>query len=254
MFGLCKVSGHPSFKSPSQFFLKRNSIVVVSVASYSDVKASMNFSKTPLMVKHMHSKCGDYFGITVAGYPEGHPDVIQDGNVTPEAYQNELAYLKKKVDAEAEVIITQLFYDTDIFLKFVNDCRQIGITRPIVLVSGDTLAKYVGAVDMELWITPSYENPLWSIIVISFISLLAMSVVLDSCFFVRRHQIRRERPSAPHVREFHGISSRLTTMLERSSEFFHAIINYVLKTTMLERSSEFFHAIINSTLPASILG
>ncbi|KAL8489004.1 hypothetical protein ACS0TY_025056 [Phlomoides rotata] len=37
------------------------------------------------------------------------------------------------VDAEAEVIITQLFYDTDIFLKFVNDCRQIGITRPIVL-------------------------------------------------------------------------------------------------------------------------
>ncbi|KAL8489003.1 hypothetical protein ACS0TY_025055 [Phlomoides rotata] len=76
-------------------------------------------------------------------------------------------------------------------------------------VSGDTLAKYVGAVDMELWITPSYENPLWSIIVISFISLLAMSVVLDSCFFVRRHQIRRERPSAPHVREFHGISSRL---------------------------------------------
>ncbi|KAK4387854.1 putative methylenetetrahydrofolate reductase [Sesamum angolense] len=76
---------------------------------------------------------GDYFGITVAGYPEGHPDVIQDGGVAPpEAYENDLAYLKKKVDAGADLIVTQLFYDTDIFLKFVNDCRQIGITCPIV--------------------------------------------------------------------------------------------------------------------------
>ncbi|KAG8369333.1 hypothetical protein BUALT_Bualt14G0000500 [Buddleja alternifolia] len=84
------------------------------------------------LVKHIRSKYEDYFGITVAGYPEGHPDVIQDGVVTPEAYQNELAYLKKKVDAGGELIVTQLFYDTDIFLKFVNDCRQIGITCPIV--------------------------------------------------------------------------------------------------------------------------
>lgn len=37
-----------------------------------------------------------------------------------------------QVDAGADVIVTQLFYDTDIFLRFVNDCRQIGITIPIV--------------------------------------------------------------------------------------------------------------------------
>ncbi|KAL0392395.1 UNVERIFIED_CONTAM: putative methylenetetrahydrofolate reductase [Sesamum radiatum] len=84
------------------------------------------------LVKHMRSKYGDYFGITVAGYPEAHPDVIQDGVAPPEAYQNDLAYLKRKVDAGADLIVTQLFYDTDIFLKFVNDCRQIGITVPIV--------------------------------------------------------------------------------------------------------------------------
>ncbi|XP_011074034.1 probable methylenetetrahydrofolate reductase [Sesamum indicum] len=84
------------------------------------------------LVKHIRSKYGDYFGITVAGYPEGHPDVIQDGVAPPEAYQNDLAYLKRKVDAGADLIVTQLFYDTDIFLKFVNDCRQIGITVPIV--------------------------------------------------------------------------------------------------------------------------
>ncbi|TMW97380.1 hypothetical protein EJD97_005645 [Solanum chilense] len=85
------------------------------------------------LVKHMRAKYGDYFGITVAGYPEAHPDVIPaNGIATKEIYENDLAYLKKKVDAGADVIVTQLFYDTDIFLKFVNDCRQIGINCPIV--------------------------------------------------------------------------------------------------------------------------
>ncbi|XP_030528206.1 methylenetetrahydrofolate reductase 2-like [Rhodamnia argentea] len=85
------------------------------------------------LVKHIRAKYGDYFGITVAGYPEGHPDVIgKDGVATLQAYQSELAYLKRKVDAGADLIITQLFYDTDIFLKFVNDCRQVGIRCPIV--------------------------------------------------------------------------------------------------------------------------
>ncbi|KAH0777645.1 hypothetical protein KY290_009056 [Solanum tuberosum] len=85
------------------------------------------------LVKHMRAKYGDYFGITVAGYPEAHPDVIPaNGIATKEIYENDLAYLKKKVDAGADVIVTQLFYDTDVFLKFVNDCRQIGINCPIV--------------------------------------------------------------------------------------------------------------------------
>ncbi|KAF3792910.1 putative methylenetetrahydrofolate reductase [Nymphaea thermarum] len=85
------------------------------------------------LVRHIRAKYGDYFGITVAGYPEAHPDMItSDGGVSEEGYQSDLAYLKRKVDAGGDLIITQLFYDTDIFLKFVNDCRQIGITCPIV--------------------------------------------------------------------------------------------------------------------------
>ncbi|XP_057805275.1 receptor homology region, transmembrane domain- and RING domain-containing protein 2-like isoform X2 [Salvia miltiorrhiza] len=76
-------------------------------------------------------------------------------------------------------------------------------------VSGETLAKYAGASDLQLWIVPSYENPSWSIIALSFISLLGVSAVLATCFFVRRHRFRSERPLAPRVREFHGISSRL---------------------------------------------
>ncbi|KAL2513285.1 Receptor-like proteiny region [Abeliophyllum distichum] len=79
--------------------------------------------------------------------------------------------------------------------------------------SGEKLTKYAGAADVELWIIPSFENSAWSIMAISFISLLAMSAVLATCFFVRRHRIRRELPRAPRVREFHGMSSRLVKAL-----------------------------------------
>ncbi|XP_024962644.1 receptor homology region, transmembrane domain- and RING domain-containing protein 2-like isoform X1 [Cynara cardunculus var. scolymus] len=75
--------------------------------------------------------------------------------------------------------------------------------------SGLKLRKYAGITSIEVWIIPSYENSAWSIMAISFISLLAMSAVLATCFFVRRHRIRRERPQASRVREFHGMSSRL---------------------------------------------
>ncbi|KAI3777320.1 hypothetical protein L1987_47120 [Smallanthus sonchifolius] len=75
--------------------------------------------------------------------------------------------------------------------------------------SGLKLRKYAGITSMEVWIIPSYENSAWSIMAMSFISLLAMSAVLATCFFVRRHRIRRERPQSSRVREFHGMSSRL---------------------------------------------
>ncbi|XP_021896059.1 receptor homology region, transmembrane domain- and RING domain-containing protein 2-like [Carica papaya] len=83
--------------------------------------------------------------------------------------------------------------------------RAVFITK----ASGETLKNYIGLPDMELWLIPSFENSAWSIMAISFISLLAMSAVLATCFFVRRHRIRRERPRSSRVREFHGMSSRL---------------------------------------------
>lgn len=75
--------------------------------------------------------------------------------------------------------------------------------------SGEILKKYTGLTNVETWLIPTFENSAWSIMAISFISLLAMSAVLATCFFVRRHRIRRERPRASRVREFHGMSSRL---------------------------------------------
>lgn len=75
--------------------------------------------------------------------------------------------------------------------------------------SGEVLKKYSGQSDVEVWILPVYENSAWSIMAISFTSLLAMAAVLATCFFVRRHQIRRDRGRIPATREFHGMSSQL---------------------------------------------
>ncbi|CAH9126301.1 unnamed protein product [Cuscuta epithymum] len=92
-----------------------------------------------------------------------------------------------------------------------------GIKIPAVFVSktsGELLTKYAGNMAVEVWIIPTIENSAWSIMAISFISLLAMSAVLATCFFVRRHRVRRERmtrttTSTTRVREFHGMSRRL---------------------------------------------
>lgn len=75
--------------------------------------------------------------------------------------------------------------------------------------SGEVLKKYSGQPGAELWIISTYENSAWSIMAISFMSLLAMSAVLATCFFLRRHQIRRDRGQIPRAREFHGMSSQL---------------------------------------------
>jgi methylenetetrahydrofolate reductase (NADPH) len=52
------------------------------------------------------------------GYPEGHID-------NPDK-EDDLIRLKEKVDAGADYIVTQLFYDVDLFLKWVQKCRSIG--------------------------------------------------------------------------------------------------------------------------------
>ncbi len=41
-------------------------------------------------------------------------------------------YLKNKVDAGADFIITQFFYDIDMFAVYIKDCRAAGITCPII--------------------------------------------------------------------------------------------------------------------------
>jgi methylenetetrahydrofolate reductase (NADPH) len=64
------------------------------------------------------------FDISVAAYPEGHPEA-------PSA-EFDLANLKAKIDAGAHRAITQFFFDTDVFLRFRDRCTAAGIRASLV--------------------------------------------------------------------------------------------------------------------------
>jgi methylenetetrahydrofolate reductase (NADPH) len=64
------------------------------------------------------------FGIGVAGFPEGHP-------LTPNRLL-EMDYMKQKVDAGADYICTQLFFDNHDFYDYRERCQQAGIQLPII--------------------------------------------------------------------------------------------------------------------------
>ncbi|KEF59224.1 methylenetetrahydrofolate reductase (NADPH) [Exophiala aquamarina CBS 119918] len=88
-----------------------------------EVKAG-GFRYAKDLVKYIKAKYGDHFDIGVAGYAEGCDD-HRDVDLLVE-------HLKEKVDAGASFVVTQMFYDVDIFLSWVNKCRARGIDVPII--------------------------------------------------------------------------------------------------------------------------
>ncbi|KAG2355703.1 methylenetetrahydrofolate reductase-domain-containing protein [Suillus spraguei] len=77
------------------------------------------------LVKHIRNKYGDYFDIAVAGFP-------QFQLLPPAERDLEMKYLKEKIDAGVNFIFTQMFYDVDVFIDWVNAVRAAGIAIPIV--------------------------------------------------------------------------------------------------------------------------
>lgn len=97
------------------------------------------------------------FEISVAAYPETHPEAP-----SPEF---ELEYLKRKIDAGATRAITQFFFDADIFLRFRDRLAAAGIEVPLVpgilpITNFATAAKFAGMCGASIppWMAALYEG------------------------------------------------------------------------------------------------
>eukprot|EP01083_Nonionella_stella_P093351 261604_1 len=102
------------------------------------------------LVRFIRTHYDDYFSIFVGAYPEGHHNA--------DTLAQDIEYLKQKVDAGADAIITQLFYDTKIFFKFIEQCKLNGINVPIIpgLMPMQTYATFVRIVSFTNIAVPSH--------------------------------------------------------------------------------------------------
>lgn len=88
------------------------------------VKQIMNMNKGKYLEDSLLDAKPTKFCVGVSGYPEKHfeaPNLLTD-----------IKYVKQKVDAGAEYVVTQMFFDNKVYIDFVDLCRKEGITVPII--------------------------------------------------------------------------------------------------------------------------
>ncbi len=88
------------------------------------VKQAVRMNKGIFLEEDLSDVSPTNFCIGVAGYPEKHYEAPN--------MKSDLLHLKDKVDAGAEYIITQMFFDNKKFFEFEKQCREMGITVPII--------------------------------------------------------------------------------------------------------------------------
>ncbi|KAK2775591.1 methylenetetrahydrofolate reductase [Colletotrichum kahawae] len=104
-------------------------------AEDSDVEDMDDFVWAIDLVKYIRKKYGDYFCIGVAAYPEGHAD---ESHPLGQSFEHDLPYLVDKVQAGADFIMTQLFFDIKAYDNFEKVLREhpSGAFKTIPLLPG----------------------------------------------------------------------------------------------------------------------
>ena len=83
-----------------------------------------DFHHASELIAFIHEEYGDDFDIFAACYPEKHPEA--------ESVEQDLHYLKEKCSLGVKGLISQLFFDNDIFCSWRERARDMGITQPII--------------------------------------------------------------------------------------------------------------------------
>ncbi|KAL8905839.1 MAG: hypothetical protein Q9171_006505, partial [Xanthocarpia ochracea] len=87
------------------------------------------------LVRYIRRKYGDFFCIGVAAYPEGHSD---ESHPREQSHEKDLPYLLQKVQAGADFLVTQFFFDVNAYTRFEKMLREhdSGVFREIPIIPG----------------------------------------------------------------------------------------------------------------------
>lgn len=88
------------------------------------IRQVMNLNNGVYQDEELKNTSSTNFCVGVAGYPEKHAE-------SPNL-QTDIKHLKEKIDAGAEYIVTQMFFDNSMYFDFVDRCRKAGINVPII--------------------------------------------------------------------------------------------------------------------------
>lgn len=88
------------------------------------LKQIMNMNRGIYLDEDLQHPAPTDFSVGVAGYPEKHPEAPN--------MESDLHFLKKKIDAGADFVVTQMFFDNAKYFSFVDNCRKKGISVPII--------------------------------------------------------------------------------------------------------------------------
>ncbi|KPA80143.1 putative methylenetetrahydrofolate reductase [Leptomonas pyrrhocoris] len=94
--------------------------------------ASPAFPHAVDLVRFVRQHFGNFFGIAVVAFPEGEGDSADNVARQAEIEERELRFLKEKMDAGADYIITHSVFDVNVFDHFCQQCRRHGIRCPIL--------------------------------------------------------------------------------------------------------------------------
>ncbi|CAN8095828.1 unnamed protein product [Discula destructiva] len=100
-----------------------------------DMDGGDEFNLAVDLVRYIRKTHGDYFCIGVAGYPEGHAD---ESHPAGQSMERDLPFLVEKIQAGADFIMTQLFFDVKAYDKFETMLREhaSGVFKDITIIPG----------------------------------------------------------------------------------------------------------------------